>query len=483
MTLLSTQPTIGMYVTLVLCILGTPVVVLVVLRKLYVAAVRRQMRSGKWEKPSSAGKTAGTEISAEQLNSPLELAVQSLSNPDTKVVKSPYGIKAFQWIGGIIQLFVAAMIWLAFVVTGEVTLAKILAAVGLISPAFVFAFVALARRAWLSAAGTVSVSIATGVPIGMVLWVSTSALGADMSVGMLILVLIVAGIAVAVLLLFAMLYWKMRDWLHKSKGLSPGIISVGEAWLASAVLMTMLASQHRYPHALTIPLSFIVYLMVVRIGVSVVSAWSKNVNPKSLLLLRTFGNPQRSQHLLERLARRWRHRGNVYLVGGVDLATSTADPRAMLAFLTFRLKSWFLKSEEDVDNSLNSTWRSRYVDGSFALREFSCTEDCWRYAVQRLAERTDCVLMDLRGFTAEHAGCIFELTVLASIVPMERVLFLVDGENNEQALEAVLANVWSQLPPESPNHRGRKSIKVVRMTAGNRVAVRAIIGLLSQCTG
>jgi hypothetical protein len=46
--------------------------------------------------------------------------------------------------------------------------------------------------------------------------------------------------------------------------------------------------------------------------------------------------------------------------------------------------------------------------------------------------------MDLRGFTRDNAGCVFELKELARMVPLERVVFVVDRRTDETLLMQTL---------------------------------------------
>jgi hypothetical protein len=60
--------------------------------------------------------------------------------------------------------------------------------------------------------------------------------------------------------------------------------------------------------------------------------------------------------------------------------------------------------------------------------------------------------MDLRPFTAERKGCIFELGALIDEVPLNRVVLLIDQTTDEPLLRQTLADLWRKLNTQSPTH-------------------------------
>jgi hypothetical protein len=69
----------------------------------------------------------------------------------------------------------------------------------------------------------------------------------------------------------------------------------------------------------------------------------------------------------------------------------------------------------------------------------------------RLMGAATLVVMDLRGFTPDRRGCVFELQTLLDIVPIGRLVFLIDGSTDRDALERLLLERWQELDPGSPN--------------------------------
>ena len=60
--------------------------------------------------------------------------------------------------------------------------------------------------------------------------------------------------------------------------------------------------------------------------------------------------------------------------------------------------------------------------------------------LSRLVHDSDVVMMDLRGFSRDNAGCIFELHELARLVPLERVVFVIDRRTDEALLAETLGD-------------------------------------------
>ncbi len=79
-------------------------------------------------------------------------------------------------------------------------------------------------------------------------------------------------------------------------------------------------------------------------------------------------------------------------------------------------------------------------DLRFRVNDFFCYDDTWKMVLSRLVRESDAVLMDLRGFSRQNAGCVFELQELARMVPLERVVFVVDRRTDEKLLAETLGD-------------------------------------------
>lgn len=146
-----------------------------------------------------------------------------------------------------------------------------------------------------------------------------------------------------------------------------------------------------------------------------------------LLLLRSFSLGERSERLFQEVESLWRSIGSIQLVGATDLALITLEPHELLAWMRGRLRREFVHRQVDVDKHLASFDHQRDPDGRFRVNVIFCSGDAiWKHAVKQLLTHSDCVLLDVRGFTRHRAGCVFEIQTLAESMVGLPVVFLVD---------------------------------------------------------
>ena len=117
-------------------------------------------------------------------------------------------------------------------------------------------------------------------------------------------------------------------------------------------------------------------------------------------------------------------------------------------------------------------------DGRYRINEFFCRADTWQPTMQRLATQSDAVLMDLRSFSRQNQGCVFELGRLIDAVNLERVIFLIDDTTDLAFLHATLTSLWEQMSARSPNRSAAApAARIYRIAAQSE---RAIVGLLGH---
>ncbi|MDC8447989.1 MAG: hypothetical protein LV473_06505 [Nitrospira sp.] len=194
-----------------------------------------------------------------------------------------------------------------------------------------------------------------------------------------------------------------------------------------------------------IPLNTSVSLFVNLAAIATVASlirfgWRSLPRPQNpcvrLLLLRSFTLGERSDRLFQELASLWRSIGSLQLVGAVDLALSTLEPHEVLDFMRGRSGRQFVHRQAAVDDRLALFDYERDLDGRFRSNVIYCVGDViWQYTVNRLIENSDCVLMDVRGFTRYRSGCLFEIRCLAKADDCHRITFLVDEVTDRSFLE------------------------------------------------
>ena len=198
---------------------------------------------------------------------------------------------------------------------------------------------------------------------------------------------------------------------------------------------------------------FAAYRAVAQLGLAI---WRPPSEPgMRLLILRVFGFRGRSEKLFDSVAQRWRFRGGVAMIAGTDLAARTIDPDDTLAFLAGDLRSRFVQGPQDLAQHLKLMDESRDPDGRFRVTEFFCHENTWSNTLAALLERSDVVLMDLRGFSERNSGCIFELHQLLAQQRLDDTVFVVDTNTDVKLLELTVRKVGSS-PDAIPQLRLEK---------------------------
>jgi len=178
--------------------------------------------------------------------------------------------------------------------------------------------------------------------------------------------------------------------------------------------------------------------------------------PKRLLLLRTFGRADEPEYLLDALDDTWRRIGVVDLLAGSDVASRTLSSSMLEAFLLRRSADQFLKTDEEVDKRLLELRSEVEGDARYPVNGVFCYTSVWRRAFTWLAKDAAVVLMDLRGFTSNNKGCIWELDYLVRHAPLRHILLLVDDDTDQTVLQQKARDAWVHLPPDSPNASDQK---------------------------
>lgn len=96
-----------------------------------------------------------------------------------------------------------------------------------------------------------------------------------------------------------------------------------------------------------------------------------------------------------------------------------------------------------------------------------------------LVRDSDVVLMDLRGFSSQHTGCVFEINELINVIALDRVIFVVEDTTDRLFLREVAQRAWSQMQATSPNRLATAAqMRLFRFTGRRSKEVRQIIHAL-----
>jgi len=290
-------------------------------------------------------------------------------------------------------------------------------------------------------------------------------------------VLVVISLTLSAVVAWFGLVWIARR--YRRGKLSDQTFLFDSLWLSASLTISVLLmgddDQFRYLLGL---LPFVLYKVIVGYGLKRLAASAERLPSARLLFLRVFGSSRRSEKLFDLLAARWRYAGSIQLISAPDLARGRFEPDEFLDFLSGKLSTAYISAGTDLDRRLAGLDLRPGPDGRYRVNEFFCRVDTWQQTVTRLMALSDLVAMDLRAFTSERKGCIFELCTLIDAVPLDRVVLLIDRTTDEPFLRKILANLWRNKNPQSPNaHGGIGRVRIINLVYGHSAAVRHIMQL------
>lgn len=255
---------------------------------------------------------------------------------------------------------------------------------------------------------------------------------------------------------FAILGWLAVGWLRRgyiSKRLSDQSISMGSLWLLFGIVQSVSLAFEGALWILSGMLAFMAYELTVRAGFRwrpAQTSAGRHINTR-LLLLRVFSLGKRSERLFDGVTKHWRYLGNVQLIAGPDLAMTTVEPHEFLSFVGGGLAGSFIDGPQALEARMNDLDVNPDVDGRFRVNDFFCYDDTWEMVLTRLVKESDVVMMDLRGFSPQNAGCVHELQELINVIPLQRVVLVHDDTTNLPFLRETLMRAWKNIKLQSPN--------------------------------
>ncbi len=249
-------------------------------------------------------------------------------------------------------------------------------------------------------------------------------------------------------------WWTVR-WFaqrYQKKQASDQMLQLDAWWLLATLFMAVLISSDGNTLGFLLALAtFGLFKGLLAWRLRPLAQAARQHGDRRLLLLRVFGFQGRSESLLAAVGVYWRTLGSIQMIAGADLATATLEPHEFFAYINGRLSRQFVKDATDLAQRMMQVDRQPDPDGRFRVNEFFCHDDTWRMTLQRLVKESHVVLMDLRGFGPQNAGCRYELGQLVDLVPIERAVFLIDGTTDEAYLTQQLHFMWQTMATASPN--------------------------------
>jgi len=265
----------------------------------------------------------------------------------------------------------------------------------------------------------------------------------------MIVVNILIGITVFCVIGWMVLRWVR--WQYKRQMISEQIITLDALWLIFSITKGIELVFEGLIWALVPLVAFLIYKVLTVIGFRWLTRQHKLSDSPCLLLLRVFSLGWRSEQLFDAVSTHWRYLGKIHLIAGPDLATTTIEPHEFLDYVSGNLGNNFIDSAKKLETALTNSKVHPDHDGRYRVEEFFCYGDTWQMVLTRLQNACDVILMDLRGFTPQNAGCIFEINTLIDHLPLGQVIFTVDDTTNRDFLQTTIKSAWQKVANDSPN--------------------------------
>ena len=254
--------------------------------------------------------------------------------------------------------------------------------------------------------------------------------------------------ATAALVLFALLPWLIAWWplrwlgralarAYARKWLSDLIVLFTAVWTMALLVEALSVASVAGGRAVAMLASLVWIPIVMTLNAALRGAAERRA--PTLLVLRVFQRDAQVQQLFDHVVERWRVSGNIVLIAGIDLADRTLDADDIFTFIDGGLSGRFIAAPEAVAPRLAAFDMAADADGRFRVNECYCHDTTWQAALRALVQRSDVVLMDLRGFQAHNAGCRFELAALSDAPRLQRVVVLSDAQTDRAAADASIA--------------------------------------------
>jgi hypothetical protein len=132
-----------------------------------------------------------------------------------------------------------------------------------------------------------------------------------------------------------------------------------------------------------------------------------------------------------------------------------------------------------LDERLAETEQRRDFDGRYRVDDFFCHDDTWQMVLKRLARESGAVLMDLRGFVPGNLGCVFEINEILNVVPLDRVVFVIDETTDLAFLHDMLTQGWEVSAEDSPNRSLSEPRALLFRFTGDR-SVPALLNVVAE---
>jgi hypothetical protein len=264
---------------------------------------------------------------------------------------------------------------------------------------------------------------------------------------------VMLGVMMAILGTFGVLGWLGLVWIRRAyqgKTINDQSLTLDAIWLVFGTFYSVLLVWGGLWWVSSGAVAFLAYRLVLKVGYRLVA--HEETRPRTeLLFLRVFSLGRRSERMFDAVAKHWRYLDTVQLIVGPDLATTTVAPHQFLEYVAGKLPRLFVSNREALEQRMKALDSKPDADGRFRVNTFFCHANTWTSVLSRLVRDSHVVLMDLRAFAPDNAGCILELKELINVVPLRQSVLVVDGTTDQSFLERTIEESWRTMDPGSPN--------------------------------
>jgi hypothetical protein len=181
--------------------------------------------------------------------------------------------------------------------------------------------------------------------------------------------------------------------------------------------------------------------------------------PRRILYLYNFFS---FESLNAKLAGGWRRFGPVYFLGSPkDISYN----HAFTLKIRDTVSPLLLADQAAVDQQLDNLSELplapgdqnlagfAFLTGGYLQHVLTCTDASWQYAVLRLFQIADRVIVDACGYRPERSGLNWEIGHIVDHVATEKLIVLVDSDTDQVGLGTHFRAAWASMSGDSPNNR------------------------------
>ena len=242
---------------------------------------------------------------------------------------------------------------------------------------------------------------------------------------------------------FGLMYVPIVANIYRRKLASDQALVLNALWLAWVLFesINLIILAHTLKSGWAPFLGIVTYLIfraILAVGMRVLRRSTRATRGTRLLVLRTFVAKGKNSRLIHKVIEKWRYVGSINLIAAPDLATDYLEPHKLIDFLLRRTDKKFIDNEVELKRAFDAIDTEPDLDARYRVNDFFCRDTTWKMAFNRLADTSDAVLMDLRGFSEKKEGCLYEINYLIDRGMAHRAVLVTDTTTDLAFLDHIL---------------------------------------------